>query len=171
MPRPCFKVTQKIKQRVQELSQTGINEAEIAKRLHIAYTTFKVHKRQFSSYIEKGREEYHNLEIPLVENALMKRAKGFEYEEVKTEQQGTVVNGQLINGKIFKTITKKIIPPDPACTFFYLSNRHKQKWVNPLKIDAPQSESKKEIPIVSHINKVNENKVSENNVNDINIQN
>ena len=62
----------------------GITEREIARRLHIAHSTFQAYKRQFPDFsdrLKKGRE----LADIRVENALFRSAVGFEYEEINTE--------------------------------------------------------------------------------------
>jgi hypothetical protein len=155
MPRPRYKVTKAIKTRVYELARKGLNEEEISKGLRIAYTTFKKHKCQFAPDIKKGREEGDLLNLPIAESALFKRVTGFEYEEVQTKQKGKVVNGKLIDGTIEKTTTKKVVPPDPASAFFYLSNRNKTRWINSMKIEPPPpGDASKKIPIVSRIPKL-----------------
>lgn len=150
MPRPTYTITSKRKQRVFELARKGLNEEEISRGLKISYATFRHYRKQFLASIKKGREEGDELNVPIVENALLKRCRGYEYEEVQTRQEGKVIDGKLINGTITKTVTKKFIPPDVGAQIFYLSNRGKARWVNPMKLEAEKKEEK-EIPVVSDI--------------------
>lgn len=59
-----------------------------------------------------------------VENALLKRALGFEYEEVTME----IFN--LQDGEQRKHIkkTRKLVVPDTAAAFIWLKNRRPDKW-------------------------------------------
>ena len=55
-----------------------------------------------------------------VENALLKRALGYDYEEVKTETENGVVTKVT-------TITKQVVP-DVTAQIFWLKNRRPDKW-------------------------------------------
>ena len=59
-----------------------------------------------------------------VENAVLKLALGFEYEEIKT----TIEEDH--NGKKRTRIekTKKYMPPNPTAQAFWLKNRKKEEW-------------------------------------------
>ena len=59
-----------------------------------------------------------------VENALHKRAMGFEYEETITDIE------ELPDGKQKKHIRKykKYCPPDPLSMIFWLKNRRPDRW-------------------------------------------
>lgn len=57
---------------------------------------------------------------------LSQRAMGYDYTEV---EEGTAINrkGELVN---VKKIIHKHMPPDPACMFFILKNRHGDVWAD-----------------------------------------
>ena len=55
-----------------------------------------------------------------VENALLKRALGYEYEEVKEKYE----LGDLTE----RTVTKKQVIPDTTAQIFWLKNRKPEKW-------------------------------------------
>jgi len=59
-----------------------------------------------------------------VENAVLKTALGFEYEEIKT------IIEEDRNGKKRTRIekTKKYMPPNPTAQAFWLKNRKKDEW-------------------------------------------
>ena len=69
-----------------------------------------------------------------VENALLKRALGYEYEEVTTEIEDIPTGKYDDNGnpvmKQRKHIrkTKKQVIPDTAAAFIWLKNRRPDKW-------------------------------------------
>jgi hypothetical protein len=73
--------------------------------------------------------------VPEVVNSLKRRCLGYEYEEVSTKQKGKVVNGQLINGDVEKTITKKFIPASDVAIIFFLCNRDPNHWKNSYRLD------------------------------------
>ena len=55
-----------------------------------------------------------------VENALLKRAMGYEYEEVITEVYG--------DGKKHVKKIKRHVPPDVTAQIFWLKNRKAERW-------------------------------------------
>jgi len=55
-----------------------------------------------------------------VENALLKRALGYEYEEVKEKFEDGVITE--------RTVTKKEVVPDTTAQIFWLKNRKPDKW-------------------------------------------
>jgi hypothetical protein len=66
-----------------------------------------------------------------VENALLKRALGYEYEEVTTEYEaGTKLDADGNPKPRIKrrTVTKKFIPPDTTAQIYWLKNRKPQEW-------------------------------------------
>jgi len=66
-----------------------------------------------------------------VENAMCKRALGYEYEEVKTIIEQTADGSRKT--KVEKT--KKQVAPDVGAQIFWLKNRRRQLWMkNPHKV-------------------------------------
>lgn len=142
MARPAFKITKGHKEKCLEAASHGLNEEQIAEQLKIAYKTFRNYKKHFLPFIKKGREQYLESAVPLVENALLKRCVGYNFEEIKTESK---------DGTITTTITKKHVPPDPGSVFFFLCNKASHRWKNPLRIEAPAGIENKEIPVAEEI--------------------
>jgi len=107
---------------IEHWCRDGLTEEEIAKRLGIAYSTFKKYKREFpalSAALKNGKAiaDYH------VEDALFKRAVGFYYDEAKEYLDE--------NGIVVKSIKlKKYMPPDPVAAIFWLKNRKPKSWRN-----------------------------------------
>ncbi len=96
-------------------ARDGLTDEQIAKNLGIAYSTFREYKNKYSALsasLKKGKEvvDYE------VENALLKRALGYEYDEVTYE-----------NGKETKRVTKQVAP-DTTAQIFWLKNRKPDKW-------------------------------------------
>ena len=101
----------------------GYHEEQIAKMLGVAVSTFNLYKKshsELSDTLKTGKEDL----IADLEKTLYQKAKGVEYEEVKTviEKDG--------QGKDKKKIekTKKWIPPDTTALIFTLKNLRPDKW-------------------------------------------
>lgn len=113
---------QKIKDKlvlVQGWARNGLTCEQIANNLGVSLTTFfkyQAQEKEFANAIKKGKEVV-DFEV---ENALLKRALGYEYEEKKIEVDE--------NGK--KKVTKiiKHIPPDVGAAAFWLKNRKPTEW-------------------------------------------
>ena len=109
---------------VEGWARDGLIDAQIAKNLGVAYSTFKVYKNKhlaLSTALKRGKEvaDYE------VENALFKRAMGYEYSEEKVDVE-TNASGKLVSRKITQTV--KHIAPDTTAQIFWLKNRRPDKW-------------------------------------------
>lgn len=96
-------------------ARDGLTDEQIAGNLRIHISTFYDYKKKYSEFSEslkKGKEivDYE------VENALLKRALGYEYDEITYE-----------NGEEVKRVTKQVAP-DTTAQIFWLKNRKADKW-------------------------------------------
>ena len=71
---------------------------------------------EISESLKRGKEVVDRQ----VENALLKRALGYEYEEVKEKFECGVMTE--------RTVTKKEVVPDTTAQIFWLKNRKPEKW-------------------------------------------
>ena len=100
-------------------ARDGLTDEQIAGNVGITETTLYEWKNRFpeiSEALKKGKEV---VDIQ-VENALLKRALGYDYQEQrieKSEKDGT---------KIIQTI--KHVPADTTAQIFWLKNRRPDKW-------------------------------------------
>lgn len=99
----------------------SMTEEQIAKRLGVGYRNFCEYKRkypQLEQAIKKGRS---NL-VEDLRSVLIKKAKGFSYEEKKiiTDSQGYTR----------KEIVQKYAQPDVAAINLLLKNYDKKNWSN-----------------------------------------
>lgn len=116
--------------RIEKWISDGASTKEIAKKLGVSYSSF----RQYLDDGRSGVERYSALsatyaraqEIPddNVEAALYKRACGFEYDEVTTEQKLTR-DGIVVE---VKKVVRKTVAPDTSAAVFWLTNRRPDKW-------------------------------------------
>lgn len=115
---------------IQGWARDGLIDEQIARNIGIGERTFTEWKARFpaiSAALKKGKAPV-DIEV---ENALLKRALGYDYEETITEIQ------EYENGKQKKHVKKlkKHMPPDTAAQIFWLKNRRPDKWRD--KIEAP----------------------------------
>ncbi len=99
-------------------ARDGLTDEQIASNIGIRAGTLYAWKNRFpniSEALKRGKEvvDYE------VENALLKRAQGYEYEEIRIETDGE-------NKKITKT--RKHIPPDVTAIAIWLNNRKPDKY-------------------------------------------
>ena len=116
-------------------ARDGLSDKEIAAKLGIKLPTYYLYQSKFLDFfkaIKKGKEpvDLH------VENALLKRALGYEYEEIHTEIFIKKTSDGLI--EIPKSVhkIKKHVPPDVAAIAFWLTNRRPEKWKQTKVLDA-----------------------------------
>lgn len=96
-------------------ARDGLTDEQIAKNMGIVPSTlyeWKKKSKEFSETLKKGKEVV-DFEV---ENALLKRALGYEYEEETYE-----------NGILIKKV-KKQVAPDTTAMIFWLKNRKKTQW-------------------------------------------
>lgn len=104
---------------IKDWCRNGATDEEIAKRLGISRDSFYQYKKEFSDFSDTLKETKEIVDAQ-VENALLKRALGYEYKEVTKK----VVDGEL---KVTKVITKQVVP-DTTAQIFWLKNRRPDKW-------------------------------------------
>jgi len=105
-------------------ARNGLNDIQIAKNLGIKKASFYEYMKQFPEFsdaIKRGRKPV-DIEV---ENALLKRALGYDYEEKITEVE-LDAQGQPRPSKI-KTV-KKHVPGEVGAQAFWLKNRKKSEW-------------------------------------------
>ncbi len=99
-------------------ARDGLTDEQIARNCRVSRQTLNEWRNTYpaiSDAIKKGKEVV-DIEV---ENALLKRALGYEYTETMVEESE--------NG--FKTRrTKKFIPPDVTAQIFWLKNRRPEVW-------------------------------------------
>ena len=112
-------------------ARDGLTDEQIAQNMGIACSTFYAWKDRFKEISEALKKGKAPVDIQ-VENALLKRALGYEYEEVTTEIEEIPYidkkgNEQVKKHKHVKK-TKKYVLPDTTAQIFWLKNRRPDKW-------------------------------------------
>ena len=108
-------------------ARDGLSDAQTAKNCGVAKETLCRWKSKYPEIGEALARGKVVIDIE-VENALLKRAKGYEYEETKVESHiiGEGEGARVIERRITKT--KKHQPADVASAFIWLKNRKPDVW-------------------------------------------
>ena len=96
-------------------ARDGLTDEQIAQNMGIAPKTLYRWKEQYCQIcqsLKRGKEVVDRQ----VENALLKRALGYKYDEVTIEK-----------GVETKRVTKEVVP-DTTAQIFWLKNRRPDKW-------------------------------------------
>ena len=117
---------------VEGWARDGLTDKQIANNLGISIQTFYTYKKEHLEFFEslkKGKEivDYE------VENALLKRALGYEYEEKTYED---VYNKEL--DMYVEKLTKKVkkqVAPDTTALIFWLKNRKPNQWRDKVNVE------------------------------------
>lgn len=115
---------------IEKWARDGLTEEQICKNLGVSVNAFNIYKKRYPELkesLKKGRE----IIITEIENALIKRALGYDIEEIKTSIR-------MIDGKETKYTekTRKHIPPDVGACAILLKNKDRGNWSdNPMKLE------------------------------------
>lgn len=106
-------------------ARQGLIDKEIAAKLGISERSYYEYQKkypQFTQAIKRGKEPV-DVEV---ENALLKRAQGFDYEEIHAEY-GIKKGQEKATPSKVKKISKKVVP-DVTAQIFWLKNRLPKIW-------------------------------------------
>ena len=106
-------------------ARDGLTNEQIAHNIGVNIDTlFEWRKRfpEISEALKNGRE----VADRTVENALYKKATGYEYEEVTEELRFDKATGE--KRMVVTKRVKKTVPPDTAAQIFWLKNRKPGEW-------------------------------------------
>ena len=101
--------------KIEGWARDGLTDEQIAQNIGISRSTLNEWKNKYSDILDtlkKGKEVV-DLEV---ENALLKRALGYKYDEVTYEF-----------GEEVKRVRKEVVP-DTTAQIFWLKNRRPDKW-------------------------------------------
>lgn len=109
--------------RIEGWAREGLTDAQIAVKMGISEASLYNYQAKFVEILEalkRGKAPVDND----VENALLKRALGYEYEEVTTEVFDMPDGSQRKHIKK----TRKMVVPDTTAQIFWLKNRRPDIW-------------------------------------------
>ena len=122
---------------VKDWCRNGATDEEIAERLGISMRTFYEYKREFSQFSQSLKESKEVVDSQ-VESALLKRALGYEYDEITKERND---KGELV---VTKVVRKQVVP-DTTAQIFGMKNRRPDKWKEKSQVEASITNDNKEL--------------------------
>ena len=105
--------------RLEAWARDGLTDEQLAAKIGITATTLYDWKNKYpviSEALKRGKEVV-DVEV---ENALLKRAMGFEYTETRTETAD--------DGTVKTIVMQKTMLPDTTAQIFWLKNRRPAVW-------------------------------------------
>lgn len=111
--------------KIQGWARDGLSDKQIAHNIGITQTTLYEWQKRFpelSEALKKGKEVVDRE----VENALLKRAMGYEYDEI-TQEPVTDKDTGITEVRVTKRVTKQIVP-DVTAQIFWLKNRKPEEF-------------------------------------------
>lgn len=116
--------------RVEAWARDGLTLEQIAHNLGVALSSLCEYKNHYSELAESLKNGQEDIDIQ-VENALLKRALGYTYEEVTHEaieiKSGSGENIVIQPATKIKTVVKEV-QPDTTAQIFWLKNRRPAAW-------------------------------------------
>ena len=114
--------------KIEGWARDGLTDEQIAEKMGISVASLYNYKKDHLEILEalKSGKEVVDRQV---ENALLKRALGYEYEEVKEKYE----NGFCVE----RTITKKEVVPDTTAQIFWLKNRKPDEWRDKQTVEIP----------------------------------
>lgn len=115
--------------KIEGWARDGLIDEQIAQNIGIRAATLYEWKKRFpeiSETLKRGKEVVDRQ----VENSLLKRALGYEYDEVKEKFEGNVMTE--------RTVTRKEVVPDVTAQIFWLKNRKREAWADRQNIEISQ---------------------------------
>lgn len=103
-------------------ARDGLIDEQIATNVGVSYSTFRDWKKRFpalSAVLKRGKEVVDRQ----VENALLKTAVGYVYEEETVTNTGEVVT------------VKKYSKPNTTAQIFWLKNRKRGQWTDKSEVE------------------------------------
>ncbi|WP_461818267.1 helix-turn-helix domain-containing protein [Faecalimonas sp.] len=108
--------------KIEGWARDGLTDEQIAENMGVSRSTLNCWKDKYSDIsdtLKRGKEVIDRQ----VENALLKRALGYRYDEITME-----------NGIETKRVTKEVIP-DTTAQIFWLKNRKPEEWRDKKDVD------------------------------------
>ncbi len=132
--------------KIEGWARDGLTDEQIANNIGISVSCLNNWKNKYVEILEslkKGKEVVDRQ----VENALLKRALGYEYTETTREYIP-----ELDEMKTTKKVTKRVAP-DITAQIFWLKNRKPDKWRDKLNRDCSSEDETEGVEIINDADK------------------
>lgn len=114
-------------------ARNGLTDEMIAHNIGITTTTFYDWKKKYPQFAEAVKRGKEVVDI-MVENALLKSAMGYKYDEVVKERVFDYETETSVVVEVKRTT--KEVAPNPTSLIFWLKNRKPEAWRDTKNIDA-----------------------------------
>lgn len=114
---------------IEAWARDGIIQEDIAKKLGVAMSSFSEYKNKYPELTEALKRGQEVVDVQ-VENALLKRAMGYRYDEV-TKEAARELDEETGEFKTIMVETKRVtkeVQPDVTAQIFWLKNRKPKVW-------------------------------------------
>lgn len=132
--------------KIEGWARDGLTDEQIANNIGISVSCLNNWKNKYVEILKslkKGKEVVDRQ----VENALLKRALGYEYTETTREYIP-----ELDEMKTTKKVTKQVAP-DTTAQIFWLKNRKPDKWRDKLNRDCSNEDEMEGVEIINDADK------------------
>lgn len=119
------KYNEEVLEHIKAWARDGLTEKEMCAKIGVSQWSFNEWKKkhpQLPIALKENKEAVDDS----VELSLLKRARGYDYDEI------TEIDGPL---GFTRKVVKKHIPPSEVACFFWLQNRRREKWRKKQEID------------------------------------
>jgi hypothetical protein len=106
------------------MCRSGLTDEQMSKELGVSVATIHNWKKKYPEFLDSLKEPKDFIDS-LVEDSLLKRALGYEYEEIKTIAKKDK-DGEIKTTRIEKT--RKMVVPDVTAQLAWLNNRKPEQW-------------------------------------------
>lgn len=112
----------------EDYARQGMIDREIARSLGISRAIFYEYQKKYPDFLDSIKRGKAPIDFE-VENALLKRALGYEYEEVMVKYKPGKSDKDKDKPKaaVIRKTTKQVIP-DVTAQIFWLKNRRPRLW-------------------------------------------
>lgn len=111
--------------KLESYARDGLTDEQTAHNMGISVSTLYDWKNRYSEISESLKKGKEVIDIQ-VENALLKRALGYRYDEVTRERHVDSDTGEA-ELVVTKVVTKEVLP-DTTAQIFWLKNRKSDVW-------------------------------------------
>lgn len=136
-------------------ARDGLTDEQIADNMGICRDTLIQWKKRFSDISDTLKRGKAVVDIE-VENALLKRAVGYSYNEVTQERQLNPETGEY-EMAVTKVVTKEV-QPDTTAQIFWLKNRKRDVWKDKQNIEMSGNFNMESTKLDNIINQLREGK-------------
>jgi len=110
----------------EDYARKGMIDKDIARKFGISQETFYQYVKKYPEFSDALKRGKAPVDVE-VENALLKRARGYEYEETTVEYRPGK-EGEEKASPVSIRKTKKQVLPDTTAQIFWLKNRRSKDW-------------------------------------------